>query len=124
MAPPGRFCTSTRNGFLAINSNVASVFSSPDNDTHLGRALDEGTARVVLDGGAPSFAKAPHNAGPPTNPANTKIVFNGGPVSLASLLGASDSNQVHSSGHPGTDSPLDCSGAFASFGAAVLNSPF
>ncbi|WCM95170.1 glycoside hydrolase family 28 protein [Acidovorax sp. NCPPB 2350] len=66
---------------------------------------------VVFDGVQPTFAPG-HNGGPSTQPFDAHFTLGPGPVSFASSIVTSSSNNVTVRGTPGSGAGIDCSGAF------------
>ena len=77
---------------------------------------------VVFDGTQPAFAGA-HDGGP-ASPADVHFTLGGtGPVSFASSIVTSSSNDVTVSGAPGSAAPVDCSNVFVPLKSVAPSSP-
>jgi polygalacturonase len=77
---------------------------------------------VVFDGAQPTFS-AGHNGGPSTTPAATHFTLGTGPVSFASSIITSSTNDVTVTGTPSKGSGIDCSSAFAQLKSVLPTSP-
>lgn len=76
---------------------------------------------VVFDS-APTFEPSKFS-GSKVSPESTHFTFGPGPVSFASLIAPSSTNDVTVSGTPGTATPVDCSNAFVPFQSVLPASP-
>ena len=77
---------------------------------------------VIFDGTQPAFAGA-HDGGP-ASPADVHFTLGGtGPVSFASSIVTSSSNDVTVSSAPGSAAPVDCSNVFVPLKSVAPSSP-